>query len=173
LNDVIDSIRRFHEAIELRYKVPTYAHYGAQGKRDPEGDAGGLVGTGMLATKDRNTWGEVAWEGAGIGALSLGEIAIAGDDGNGKLRTSAGIALTISEPDCAGDGTVPSHSGAAPGKAGIAMSFAHGQGNPGQRNAAFCYDHQDSYGDERSLYATMFAIIKIAQQARWHKKESA
>ncbi|MGN5479805.1 hypothetical protein ACTMU2_31990 [Cupriavidus basilensis] len=53
------------------------------------------------------------------------------------------------------------------------MSFAHGQGNTGLHNAAFGYDHQGSYGDERALYATMFAIIKIARQANWHKKESA
>ncbi|MBP0639251.1 hypothetical protein [Cupriavidus sp. AcVe19-6a] len=54
------------------------------------------------------------------------------------------------------------------------MCFAHGQGNPGQRNEAFGYEHQDSYEDERALYATMYAIIKIAKQANWHrKKESA
>ena len=31
------------------------------------------------------------------------------------------------------------------------------------------------YGDRhlRFFYATMFAIIKIAQHAQWHKKESA
>ncbi|WP_249174068.1 hypothetical protein [Burkholderia sp. AU19243] len=63
----------------------------------------------------------------------------------------------------------------APGKAGIAMSFAHGQGNAGPCNEHFGYDHQGSYGDAygRSLYATMYAIVKIAQKARWHKKESA
>lgn len=54
------------------------------------------------------------------------------------------------------------------------MSFAHGQGNPGQSNEYFCYDHQGSFGDvhRRSLFATMYAVIKIAQQAHWHKKES-
>jgi hypothetical protein len=173
LNKVVSAVREFHQAIEKRYKIPTYAHYGAQGERAPEGSAGGLLGTGMLASKDRNTWGEVVWEGAGVGALSPDGIAIVDDDGNGKLRTSGGINLMIGEPDCPGDGTVPSHSGAAPRKAGITMSFAHGQGNPGRHNAAFCYDHQGSYGDERSIYATMFAIIKIAQQAHWHEKESA
>lgn len=54
------------------------------------------------------------------------------------------------------------------------MSFAHGQGNPGKSNEHFGYDHQASYGDEhgRSLYATMYAIIKIALKARWHNKDS-
>ncbi len=175
LSRTIERVRSFHESIEQRYKAPTYAHYGAQGPRDPEGPADGLLGTGLLADKDRNSWGEVAWEGRGIGSISPDKLAIVADDGNGTLRTSGGIYLTIGEPDCPGDGTVPSFSGAAPGKAGIAMSLAHGQGNPGQHNEAFGYDHQDSYGDERALYATMYAIIKIAKRANWHmnKKESA
>ncbi|WP_354686737.1 hypothetical protein [Cupriavidus necator] len=169
----VERVRKFHEAIEKRYKVPTYAHYGMQGKRDPIKDAGGLLGTGLMASPHRFTWGEVAWEGHGVGRLKFGEIAIVSDDGNGNMRTSNGLSLTISERDCPGDGTVPSYSGAAPGSAGVALSFAHGQGSPGQHNAGFCYDHQGSYGDKRSLYATMFAIIKMARQAQWHKKESA
>jgi hypothetical protein len=168
-------VRELHEAIEKRYKIPTYAHYGAQGRRDVNSDNGGLFGTGMMASKDRFTWGEVAWERDGIETLELSEIFIASDDGNGKVRTSSGLSLTIGEPDCPGDGTVPEPSGAAPGKAGIALSFVHGQGSTGGQNTSFCYDHQGSYGDKhrRSLYATMFAIVKIAQNAQWHKKESA
>ncbi|WP_454742934.1 hypothetical protein [Cupriavidus necator] len=174
LNDVVDKVKQFHKEIEKRYMIPTYAHYGAQGRRDADRDKGGLFGTGLLASKHRFTWGEVAWEGTSVGVLRLSEIAIAIDDGNGTLRTTGGFTLTIGAPDCPGDGTMPSCSGAAPGKAGIAQNFAHGQGNHGQHNLDFCYDHQGSYGDEyqRSLYATMFAVIKIAQKAQWHKKES-
>ncbi|WP_245176083.1 alpha/beta hydrolase [Cupriavidus sp. AcVe19-6a] len=117
LKVVIDSVRKFHTSIEGQYKTPTYAHYGAQGLRDPEGPAGGLLGTGLLADKDRNSWGEVVWEGRGIGSISPGKLDIVADDGNGTLRTSGGIHLTIGDPDCPGDGTVPSYSGAAPGKA--------------------------------------------------------
>lgn len=86
--------------------------------------------------------------------------------------THTGQRLTIADPDCPGDGTVPVYSGEAPGKTGVAMSFAHGQGNSGACNAHFGYDHQGSYGDEhgRALFATMYAVIKIAQQAQWHKK---
>ncbi len=170
LNSTLKKVKKFHEAIQGKYKSPTYAHYGAQGKRDSERDAGGLFGTGLVAAKSRFSWGEVAWEGSLPDDLA--KLAIARDDGNGTLTTTTGVSLAMSEPDCPGDGTVPVYSGEAPGKAGVAMSFAHGHGNPGQHNEHFCYEHQDSYGDERSLYATMFAIIKIAQQAQWHKKES-
>ncbi|WP_454732679.1 MULTISPECIES: hypothetical protein [Cupriavidus] len=175
LSRTVERVRVFHRAIEKLYKTPTFAHYGAQGRRDADSDKGGMFGTGVMASKNRFTWGEVAWEGGDIGAQEPSNINIVGDDGNGKLRTSSGLSLTIGTPDCPGDGTVPDLSGAAPGKAGIALSFAHGQGNRGERNSKFCYDHQGSYGDKhlRSLYSTMFAIIKIAQQAQWHKKESA
>ena len=91
------------------------------------------------------------------------------DDGNGELRLSNGKRLEIADPDCPGDGTVPIYSGEAPGQANIAMSYSHGHGNPGKHNNRFCYDHQGSYGDERAVYATMHAIIKIAQKAQWHK----
>ncbi|AWV03409.1 hypothetical protein DM992_29585 [Burkholderia sp. JP2-270] len=175
LNETICRVREFHHAIEKRYQRLTYAHYGAQGKRDTDKDTGGLLGTGLLASKHRFAWGEVSWEGGGLGDFDSAKVGIANDDGNGKLVTTTGVKLTISEPDCRGDGTVPVYSGEAPAKAGIAMSFAHGQGNPGQCNENFGYDHQGSYGDEngRSLYATMYAIIKIAQQACWHKKGEA
>jgi hypothetical protein len=167
LSRTIEKVQKFHEAIAKKYKTPTYAHYGAQGQRDKAKDRGSL-----LASKNLFTWGEVAWEGQGLASLDPEKIVLGDDDGNGELKTTAGIKLTISEPDCPGDGTVPVYSGEAPGKAGIALSFAHGHGNPGTCNEHFSYDHQGSYGDKhkRSLYASMYAIIKIAQQAQWHKK---
>ncbi|AZQ54979.1 hypothetical protein [Burkholderia cenocepacia] len=174
LNETIEQVMEFHRAIEKRYKLPTFAHYGAQGKRDSDNDPGGLLGTGMLASTSRFAWGEVSWEGRGLDGIEAVGVTIASDDGNGTLKTTSGIKLTISEPDCPGDGTVPMYSGEAPGKVGITMSFSHGQGHPGKSNERFGYDHQGSYGDAhgRSLYATMYAIVKIAQQANWHKKES-
>jgi hypothetical protein len=129
----------------------------------------------MMEAENLYTWGEIAWEGTGLSSLDPSQISVSHDDGKGTISTTSGVKLTFSEPDCPGDGTVPSCSGAAPGEAGIAGSFAHGQGNPGQENEHFGYDHQGSYGDkyQRSLFATMYAIVKIAQQAQWHKKESA
>ncbi len=175
LTTVIKKVRAFHESIEKKYKSPTYAHYGAQGIRvEPAKEHNGLFGTSLLEADDLFTWGEVAWEGSGIGSLDPSQIAVYRDDGKGTLTTTSGVKLTLSAPDCPGDGTVPYYSGAAPGKAGIAGSFAHGQGNPGEQNEYFGYDHQGSYADKhkRSLFATMYAIIKIAQQAQWNKKES-
>lgn len=172
LTTLITSVELFHCEIEKKYKSPTYAHYGAQAGRDASKDAGGLFGTGLMAAKDRMTWGEVSWESNEILDLDTVAMTVLQDDGKGTLRTSKGTVLKIADPACPGDGTVPLYSGEAPGKAGIAMSFAHGQGSPGQSNEYFCYDHQGSYGDthRRSLFATMYAVVKIAQQATWHKK---
>lgn len=179
LLDVIDSVKTYHQAIQGKYKTPTYAHYGAQGRRDKHLEPGGLFGTGLnipiIASSPKNlfTWGEVVWEGEGLEQLDPSQILSGGfdfkDDGNGELRLGNGKRLEIAKPDCPGDGTVPVYSGEAPGLAGVAMTFAHGHGNPGQHNNRFCYDHQGSYGDDRALYATMYAVIKIAQKAQWHK----
>lgn len=177
-NQVLENVRALHDAIQFRYKSPTYAHYGAQGVRDTKNKngQGGIFGTGLLAADDRYAWGEVAWEGVGIAGLDPYAIQVSEDDANGTLTLSTGQTLCIAPPDCPGDGTVPVFSGEAPAKAGIdkgvVMTFAHGQGKPGPCNAHFGYDHQESYGDEqqRSLFATMYAIVKIAQQAQWHKQ---
>lgn len=170
ITHVIAQVRQFHEAIPKKYKKPTYAFYGAQGERDSSRDRGGLLGTGLMAKKARYTWGEVVWEGKGASAMEKDGATLAKDDGNGKIELSNGIRLKIAEPDTPGDGTVPCFSGEAPAKAGVAMSFAHGHGNPGKHNEAFCYDHQESYADKRALYASMYGIIKVAQQAQWHKR---
>lgn len=173
--DLINDVKKFHEAIEKKYKTPTYAHYGAQGRRiQPPKEHDGVFGTSLLEAGDLHTWGEIAWEGTGIDSLNPYHISVPRDDGKGELTTTTGAKLTFGAPDCPGDGTVPSYSGAAPGEAGIAGCFVHGQGNPGKQNEHFGYDHQGSYGDkyQRSLYATMYAVIKIAKLAKWHKKES-
>lgn len=174
LTNVINNVKDFHESIKMKYRSPTYAHYGAQGKRaQPAKEHDGIFGTSMAEADHLFTWGEIAWEGTGIDGLEPSQIALSKDDGKGALITTSGLKLTLSVPDCAGDGTVPCYSGAAPGNAGIAGSFVHGQGNPGECNEHFGYDHQGSYGDKyrRSLYATMYAIVKIARQAKWHKKD--
>ncbi len=51
LNMIINKIRKFHESIRQQYKAPTYAHYGAQGIRNSNGDAGGFSGQGSLQTR--------------------------------------------------------------------------------------------------------------------------
>jgi len=160
----INKVKKFHEAIQGRYKTPTYVHYGAQGKRNASREKGGL-----FSADDRRAWGEIAWEGRGVAGRHPDEMSIFIDDGNGSLCTNDGLWMTIADPKSPGDGTVPVESGAAPvGRRGVEMSFAHGHDSPGERNQKLGYDHQDSYKDERALYATLYAIVKIAQNAHWY-----
>ena len=60
----------------------------------------------------------------------------------------------IEGQDNAGDGTVPGHSGQAPGT-----------------HSKFCakmkgYGHQDSYSDPKVQALTLYSILKIAQTAK-------
>lgn len=174
LNDLINSVHKFHTDIQGKYKAPTYVHYGGQGQRGQSGRRGGLLGTGFGAKGDnRFSFGQVVWEGQGGGLVSPNAVLL-DDDQNGKVKLANGTNLKIAEADAPGDGTVPWQSGAAPeGKSGVELVFGHGQGHPGSHNAEFGYDHQENYDDPRALYATLYAIVKIAQNAHWHKKESA
>ena len=67
---------------------------------------------------------------------------------------------------------MPWPSGAAPvGKPGVELAFVHGQGNPGYHNEEFGFDHQNDYNDPRALYASLYAIVKIAHNAHWAKQK--
>ncbi|WP_265944454.1 lipase family alpha/beta hydrolase [Dechloromonas sp. A34] len=174
LRKLIDRVQEFHEAIQGKYKAPTYVHYGDQGLRGEKSKRGGILNTGLMADKNHYSYGQVVWEGRGGSLTPQDVVTLAEDDQNGEIRLSNGTRLSIAGPDAPGDGTVPWQSGVAPGnKPGVELIFGHGQSHSGRHNAEFGYDHQGNYHDPRALYATLYAIIKIAQNATWHKKESA
>jgi hypothetical protein len=158
----IQAVAKFHRDIVGKYFQPTHAHYGQQGKKQ-----GGVFGGNRFA------WGELVWEGRIDSDFDPKTASIAKDDSNGEITLTNGTTLAIADPDCPGDGTVPWPSGAAPGKAGAASSFRHGQHEDGQEpaekhNTEFGYDHQDNNNDDRGVFATLYGIVKIAQKADWH-----
>lgn len=170
----IDKVQIFHKAIQGKYKQPTYVHYGDQGTRGEKSKRGGILNTGLMANKSHFSYGQVVWEGRGGSLTPQVGVALAKDDQNGEIRLSNGTQLRIADPEAPGDGTVPWQSGAAPaGKPGVELIFGHGQSHPGRHNSEFGYDHQGNYHDPRALYATLYAIVKIARNATWHKKESS
>jgi len=84
----------------------------------------------------------------------------------------------VAEKDGPGDGTVPRMSAIAPwGWGGVQAFFAVGddgkssaQGKKtmnikGKRKPG--YEHQDAYNDNRARWATMYSLVKLAQQASW------
>lgn len=174
LNKLINSVKKFHEAIQGKYMTPTYVHYGDQGARGEKSKRGGILNTGLMADKNHYSYGQVVWEGHGGSQTPQVGVTIMKDNQNGEIKLSDGTRLRFAGPDAPGDGTVSWQSGAAPGgKPGVELIFGHGQSHPGRHNAEFGYDHQKAYHDSRALYATLYAIVKIARNATWHKKESA
>jgi pimeloyl-ACP methyl ester carboxylesterase len=157
LRDRIKGLQAFHEEIKQKYHPETYAHFGV----DPH--------------KSRLTWGEVIWGGEELLPEDMEAGKVERDDQNGVLRLVSGRTLEIGVPNMPGDGTVPYVSGAAPGVAGVKASFEHGEGYPrnapAAQNGLRGYDHQGSYNDEagRSRFATLYAIVRCAQFADWHK----
>jgi pimeloyl-ACP methyl ester carboxylesterase len=154
LRDKIDVLRIFHTDIKEKYHSETYAHFGAE----PD--------------KKRLAWGEVIWQGEGLAGVDARAFVVTDDDRNGKLELHDDKAVELTAPNVAGDGTVPYASGAAPGLAKVKASFEHGlrqpAAAPAAHNDALGYDHQDSYKDARSHFATLYGVIRCAQGADWH-----
>ncbi|MGY0652784.1 hypothetical protein ACW7GZ_13175 [Luteimonas sp. A537] len=121
-----------------------------------------------------HTWSEVQWQGALPGAIDLWQVQ--DDNGNGRLRLSQGadsVTLEFAKPAGAGDGTVPTETGAAPDTVGIQASFRQGEQGQGaharlnNNGKDKGYEHQPSYNDARAQWATLYSIVRIARQADW------
>lgn len=149
----ISNVKSFHESMFLKYPKYAYAHYGAD-------------------TRMR-TWADVHWQGEIIHEPA--QVHLKRDNSNGELRLSDGvnsIKLSFGAAMQSGDGTVPAVSGAAQSDAGVAC-FRQGNEGKGDRvaltgkgkNAG--YDHQGSYNDVRSQWATLYSIISISKSASW------
>ncbi|PTD94925.1 hypothetical protein, partial [Pseudothauera lacus] len=85
---------------------------------------GGLLGTGLLATGHRNTWGEVVWKGHGASTMEAEKAVLVKDNGTGSIELSNGVKLKIADPDAPGDGTVLLCSGEAPGTKAVCDNLA-------------------------------------------------
>lgn len=150
----IDDVQAFHRQFSMKYAKPAFCHYGAD-------------------TRSK-TWSETRWQGRLSGLPD--ELQVENDDGNGRLTVTGGagsIRLEFADPIGAGDGTVPSESGGAPGDAGVEAIFRQGDqgigayvrknGNGKDKG----YEHQSAYNDVRAQWATLYGIVRIAKEADW------
>jgi len=154
----------FHDAISAQganYHPHTYAH--------------------CAVDNAQKTWGEVLWAGTVPESTELQAQRLSADDLDSHIELSGQIRLTLAGAAQAGDGTVPAWSGTAP--YGQARNvFVHGLGQVPQRNALNAtrakapadapalqksYDHQNSYLDPRSHWATLYAIARLTPLADW------
>jgi hypothetical protein len=157
-------IAKFHKAISTEgasYHPHTYAH--------------------CAVDSSQKTWGEVWWSGSVTENTELQAQSLSADDLDSHIELSSQIRLTLAGPAQAGDGTVPAWSSTAPyGQAHNV--FVHGQGQVPQHNALNAaraqapaeapawqksYDHQNSYLDPRSHWATLYAIARLTPLADW------
>ncbi|WP_447776729.1 esterase/lipase family protein [Pseudomonas chlororaphis] len=159
-NNRINFVAKFHrELAAAGYYPETYAHYGADD------------------SPDRHSWRDMIWQGDSTSLDSSGSTVKDDENGsyNGWFRRGLPavvegplrFAVTQESFGSGGDGTVPTDSGLAPGKAGIKASFRQGSKGVGQYNTDKGYDHQNSYNDKRAQWATLYGVIKIAQRADW------
>ncbi len=142
----------FANSIENTFHERTYAHYG----NDPEHKA----------------WNEVSWSVVDGDAAKAGDPAnwtmVPGETGDNrtgllKVRGEQGVELTLKllPPTSAADGTVPVERSASKVKAKVRFV---------QRG----YDHQGSYKHADSGAATLYGIVRIANEFNpgwWDKKD--
>lgn len=151
---LLSDTQRFHESVSGKYPEPAFVHYGADERM--------------------HGWTDVHWQGAHL--PSLEGTRGSKDNGNGKISIKNGgqvVQLNFGEANQPGDGTVPTVSGEAPSRAGVCASFRQGNQGAGARVVTNGkgkdkgYDHQDSYNDSRSQWATLFSVTRISREADW------
>lgn len=150
----IDDVAAFHRELSGCYHKPSFVHYGS--------DAG------------QKSWSELRWAGQLPDAWD--SLRITQDKGKGTMEVAGqrgSASLEIADPADPGDGTVPDTSGGAPAAAGVQASFRQGDLGQGEfasrtgKGKAEGYEHQSSYNDVRSQWATLYGVAQCAQHADW------
>ena len=153
----IDAVEKFHRTINKHYPAPAYAHYGDDSVQV--------------------AWSEVHWNGATLPVDGdVNRFRAQSDNGKARLHLNvdgATVTLDIADENGHGDETVPALSGMAPGQAEVVGNFRQGDQGLGEhvdtnrKGRLEGYEHQDSYNDPRAQWATLYGIVKIAQEAKW------
>lgn len=151
----IEAVKAFQDAISERFPTPAYIHYGDDLRH--------------------RSWATIHWKGRPV--VRLSGVALVEDDGEGDLKMSAeGFApfkLSFADAVDAGDGTVPATSGSAPAGSSVAARFRHGSEGRGEfarvnaKGRTEGYEHQASYEDLRTQWATLYSLVRIAGNANW------
>lgn len=153
----IDAVKSFHAAIVARYPESAYVHYGDDSVHV--------------------AWSEVHWDGPRLPPdQGFSRIQVQDDNGKERMRLNVDgteISLNIAAKSGHGDETVPALSGMAPGLTEVAGNFRQGDQGAGKyaavnrKGQAEGYEHQGSYTDPRAQWATLYGVVKIAQEAKW------
>jgi len=147
---LLDLAKKFHTQISGTYHPLTYAHYGADSSRP--------------------SWERITWHlSTGFANVNWQLLRIDSDNGQGALRLCPPNDPNVRYPEQgqailgpaigAGDQTVPIRS-------------ADDQLRCGKLSGVFRqtgYEHQSSYSNDKVLNATLYSIVRIAQNMVWSK----
>lgn len=144
----LDAAKRFHDAIDQTYHPLSYAHYGS----DPDMPSWEHIGWTLSQNFPRVNWTKLKIESdneqGSLQLLSPDEtVSIRDRKGLAKLAPSAG----------SGDSTVPTRS------ADHQLFSKKFKGIFKQTG----YEHQDSYRNPKVQNATLYSIVRIAQEMVW------
>jgi broad specificity phosphatase PhoE len=156
--EYLDKVQGFHQQIANTFHPNSYAHYGADRKRQSFGE---------VIWEIRNCADPTGWQDWRIrGDTRQGRLEFVSWDPDGVNNIGAlpfndtvpgPLHAAILPPSAPGDQTVPAKS-------------ADHQLNSGMFKGVFRqtgYEHQSSYKDPRAIASTLYSIVRIAQKATW------
>lgn len=158
----LDGAQGFHRMITETYHPNSYAHYGAGSKR--------------------HSFGEVVWEIMNCtAATGWQNWPILGDNKQGQLRlvdwdpgAANNIASLLAEDVIPAPVFARILPASSPGDQTVPAKSADHQLHSGSFKGIFRqtgYEHQSSYKDPRAVAATLYSIIRIAQNANWKNEK--
>jgi hypothetical protein len=145
---LLDIAKHFHDQISETYHPNTYAHYGVD--------------------SERPSWEKISWHlNTNFSGVDWNDLSIESDNEQGTLTLTSipkyqaekklsGTAV-LGPSTGKGDQTVPSRSSD--------HQFLNAALRGVFRQSG--YEHQSSYSNEQVLNATLYSIVKIAQQMTW------
>ncbi len=155
----VDKAKTFHDAIVGTYHARTYAHYGADKQRRAFGTVRWDISASCGNPARWQQWPILQDSNRGVLELVRYDNAKGASNPDFSKPLVAGASLlpitaTLMPADEAGDETVP-------------MRSADHQLHQGKCKAVFRqagYEHQKSYGNDKAVAATLYSIMRIAQE---------
>ncbi|MGZ4964782.1 MAG: esterase/lipase family protein [Limisphaerales bacterium] len=158
----LDKAKDFHQMITETYHQNSYAHYGADSKR--------------------HSFSEVVWEIVNCTApTGWQNWPILEDNKQGQLKlvdwdpgAVNNIASLLADDATPSPVSARLHPASAPGDQTVPVKSADHQLHSGKFKAIFRqtgYEHQSSYKDQRAVAATLYSIVRIAQNAIWNNEK--
>ena len=154
----LDKAQNFHRKIANTYHPNSYAHYGADNRRQSFGEVVWEIDGHCLDPEDWQNWPL-------LDDTKQGKVTLVRWDPMREHkaipaftdRIPKPICATILAPTVAGDQTVPVRSADHQLKSGKFKGVFRQTG----------YEHQSSYKDPRAVASTLYSIVRIAQTVTW------